>query len=72
MVTITEKSKRMCITVKDIQEEYIHMDSRKLRAFLNTHLHYKKIGHTYYYIRHEVEALLLNESENQEFPIRDY
>ncbi len=66
------KSSRQCLTVKEIQNEYVNMDSRKLRAFLNTYLHYKKIGHTYYYIRHEVESLLLNETKSQEFQVRDY
>ncbi len=66
------KSNQQCLTVKQIQKEYVNMDSRKLRAFLNTYLHYKKIGHTYYYIRHEVESLLLNESKSQVFPVKDY
>lgn len=66
------KNNQQCLTVKEIQREYVNMDSRKLRAFLNTYLHYKKIGHTYYYIRHEVEALLLNETKSQEFQIGDY
>lgn len=66
------KNNQQCLTVKQIQEEYINMDMRKLRTFLNTYLHYKKIGHTYYYIRREVEALLLNETKSQEFQVKDY
>ena len=68
----TTKCRQQCLSIKEIQREYVNMDSRKLRAFLNTYLHYKKIGHTYYYIRNEVEALLLNETQSQEFQIGDY
>lgn len=68
----TTKCSQQCLTIKEIQREYVNMDSRKLRAFLNTYLHYKKIGHTYYYIRREVEALLLNETKSQEFQVKDY
>lgn len=68
----TESSKRKCITAKDVQKEYLDMDIRKIRAFLNTHLHYKKIGRTYFYPRHEVERFLLDESKKQEFTIREY
>ena len=32
------KNSQQCLTVKEIQREYVNMDSRKLRAFLNTYL----------------------------------
>ena len=36
------------MTAKEVQEEFINMDIRKLRSFLNQYCSYKKIGKNYY------------------------
>lgn len=63
--------KRKCMTAKEIKEEYLDMDIKKIRAFLNQYCSYKKIGNTYYYSRKEVEELLLGDG-NIEFDIGTY
>lgn len=60
------------ITAKEVQQEYLNMDIRKIRAFLNQFCGYKKIGKTYYYSRSEVEKLLLDEENCTEFKIGMY
>lgn len=65
------KIRRKLLTVHDVQKEYLNMDARKLRAFLNSHCNYKRIGNTYYYSRTEVEDLLLAK-EAIEFEISPY
>lgn len=66
-------SKRKCMTVKDIQREYLDIDSRKLRAFLNSYCSYRKIGRTYYYQRSEIEALLCSTDDSSyEFSLEKY
>lgn len=64
-------SKRKCMTAKEVQQEYLDMDIKKLRAFLNRYCSYKKIGNTYFYPRSEIEELLLNH-ENTEYKIETY
>lgn len=63
--------KRKCMTAKEVQQEYLDMDIKKLRAFLNRYCSYKKIGNTYFYPRSEVEELLLNH-KNTEYQIETY
>ena len=66
-----KKTRRKLLSVLDVQREYLSMDSRKLRAFLNSNCNYKKIGNTYFYSRAEVESLLLS-SEKKEYEINPY
>lgn len=63
--------KRKCMTAKEVKEEYLDMDIKKIRAFLNQYCSYKKIGNTYVYSREEVERLLLSE-DSIEFQIDTY
>lgn len=66
----SEKPKKKLMTCKEVQQEFLPMDVRKLRTFLNTYCSFKKIGNVYYYNRSEVEKLL-NDTENSfEFPIQ--
>lgn len=64
--------RRKLITSKDVQMEYLDMDIRKVRVFLNSYCSYKKIGNTYYYPRSEVERLLLDDDVSSEFKIDAY
>lgn len=64
--------KRKLITTKEVQQEYLNMDIRKVRGFLNSFCSYKKIGNTYYYSRSEVEKLLLDENNSIEFELAAY
>lgn len=64
-------TKRKLLSVLDVQREYLDIDCRKLRAFLNSQCNYKKIGNTYFYSRAEVESLLLSD-EQVEFEISPY
>lgn len=52
------------ITAKQVQEEYLPVDIRKVRAFLNAYCRYRKIGSRYYYIRKEVEEKLIQAEGN--------
>lgn len=67
-----DMKRRKLITAKEVREEYLDMDIRKIRRFLNRFCGYKKIGRTYYYSRLEVEALLLDEENGIEFTIETY
>lgn len=68
------KPKKQCklMSVREVQEEYLNIDCRKLRMFLNTYLSYVKIGRLYYYQRSEVEALLTDKGNSYEFKLDDY
>lgn len=68
------KPKKQCklMSVREVQEEYLNIDCRKLRMFLNTYLSYVKIGRLYYYQRSEVEALLTDKDNSYEFKLNDY
>lgn len=66
-----KRTRRKLLSVLDVQNEYLDMDCRKLRAFLNSQCNYKKIGNTYYYSRAEVESLLLS-NEKVEYEINPY
>lgn len=66
-----KRSRRKLLSVLDVQSEYLDMDCRKLRAFLNSNCNYKKIGNTYFYSRAEVESLLLSD-EKMEYEISPY
>ena len=57
------------MTARQVQEEYLNIDIRRLRAFLNTYCHYRKIGRQYYYVRDEVEKRLLETDENMEYKL---
>ena len=64
-------SNRKFMTAKDVQQEYLDMDMKKLRAFLNRYCSYKRIGNTYFYPRSEIEGLLLDH-KNTEYKIETY
>lgn len=66
---MASQNKKKCMTAKEVQEEFINMDIRKLRSFLNQYCSYKKIGKNYYYIRQEVEKLLLDSKNSFEYSI---
>ena len=66
---MASQNKKKCMTAKEVQEEFINMDIRKLRSFLNQYCSYKKIGKNYYYIRQEVETLLLDSKNSFEYSI---
>lgn len=68
----TNIARKKLITTKEVQQEFLDMDIRKIRAFLNQFCTYKKIGKTYYYPRKEVEKLLLDEECSTEFCIGMY
>lgn len=55
------------MTARQVQEEFLNIDIRRLRNFLNTYCHYRKIGRQYYYVRDEVEKRLLETDENMEY-----
>lgn len=65
-------SKKKLMTVKEVQAEYLNMDIRKLRAFLNEYCSYSRIGKNYFYLRKEVEELLCNTEESYEFSVENY
>lgn len=63
---------RKLMSVKEVREEYLCMDIRKLRAFLNQNVAFVKIGNRYYYQRSKIEQLL-NDTENiHEFKVGTY
>lgn len=66
-----QKTSRKMLTVYDVQRDYLDIDYRKLRAFLNSHCHYKRIGNTYFYSKAEIDKLLLSD-EAVEFEIGPY
>ena len=59
------------ITARQVQEEYLNIDIRRLRAFLNAYCHYRKIGRHYYYVREEVEQKLLNTEDIVEYQLSE-
>jgi hypothetical protein len=65
-------NKKKLMTAREVQAEYLNMDVRKLRAFLNKYCSYSKIGKNYFYLRKEVEELLCNDEESYEFIVKDY
>lgn len=66
----SEKSTKL-ITAKQVQEEYLDVDIRKVRAFLNKYCHYRKIGRQYFYVRQEVEEKLLDTGRNVEYDLKE-
>lgn len=69
---VKPNKQRKLMSVREIQEEYLNIDSRRLRVFLNTYLSFVKIGRLYYYQRSEVEALLTDKDNSYEFKLDDY
>lgn len=67
----TDKKLKL-MTAKDVQEEFLCMDIRKLRAFLNQNIAYIKIGARYFYHRSEVEELLTDTENSYEFEMDTY
>lgn len=67
-----KKEVRKMMTAMEVQREFLNMDIRKIRTFLNQYCNYKKIGNTYMYLRSEVEALLLDQDNSYEFPLERY
>lgn len=59
------------ITARQVQKEYLNIDIRRLRALLNNHCHYRKIGRQYYYVREEVEQKLLNTNDHVEYQLAE-
>lgn len=65
-------TKKKLMTCKDVQEEILDMDIRKLRAFLNRNIAYIKVGRRYFYQRSQVEKLLLDTENSYEFELDVY
>ena len=55
---MTKHIERKYLTIKDIQNEYLPIGTKKLRAFVKEHLHIKLIGGRIYVERAALEALL--------------
>lgn len=70
--TKTDITRKKLMTTNEVQQEFLDMDIRKVRAFLNQYCSYKKIGKVYYYSRKEIETLLLNEECSTEFRVGMY
>ena len=66
---MASQNKKKCMTAKEVQEEFINMDIRKLMSFLNQYCSDKTIGKNYYYVRQEVERLLLDSENSFEYSI---
>lgn len=60
------------MTAKDVQKEFLNMDIRKLRAFLNQNIAYIRIGRRFFYHRSEVEELLTDTENSYEFEMDTY
>ena len=67
----TIKSSRRLVSAKEVQEEYLDIDIRTIRKFLNQYCSYKKIGRQYFYLRSDVERLLGDPEITYEFPLDD-
>ncbi len=52
------KDRRKLMTVKEVQNEFLYINTPKLRAFLNENVAYIKLNGKYYYPRAEIERLL--------------
>ena len=57
-----EKPKLM--TAKEVQQEFLPMDIRKVRLFLNANCRVRKIGNQYFYVREEIEKMLIRVEGN--------
>ncbi|WP_125142152.1 hypothetical protein [Clostridium transplantifaecale] len=60
------------ITAKQVQEDYLNIDIRNVRAFLNAYCRYRKIGNQFFYIREEVEEKLLESNDDIEYRIDNH
>lgn len=60
-----EKPKLM--TAQEVKEEFLPMDIRKVREFLNANCKVRKIGNRYFYIRKEVEEKLIQAEGNADY-----
>lgn len=69
MKNIMTKDKKKLMTSKDIQEEFLDMDIRKLRAFLNQNIAYIRIGRRYYYHRSDIEEILADTENSYEYQV---
>lgn len=63
------KDKRKLMTVKEVQNEFLSMSTPKLRAFLNENTAYIRIGNKYYYLRTEIEKLLMDTENSYEYEV---
>lgn len=64
--------KRKLMSAGEVRDEYLGMDIRKLRTFLNRNIAFVKIGNRYYYQRSEVERLLSDTENSHEFKVGTY
>ena len=63
------KDKRKLMTVKEVQNEFLYINTPKLRAFLNENVAYIKINNKYYYPRAQVEKLLMDTENSSEYEV---
>ena len=62
-------TQRKLMTIKDIGNELICADYKKLKAFCLENFNYKKIGNVYYFNRKEVESVLLDNKTAEYRPV---
>lgn len=55
------------MTARQVQEELLPLDIRKVREFLNANCKVRKIGNRYFYIRREVEQKLIQAEGNADY-----
>lgn len=55
------------MTARQVQEELLPLDIRKVREFLNANCKVRKIGNRYFYIRKEVEQKLIQAEGNADY-----
>lgn len=55
------------MTARQVQEELLPLDIRKVREFLNANCKVRKIGNLYFYIRKEVEQKLIQAEGNIDY-----
>ncbi len=63
---------RKLMTAREVRDEYLYMDIRKLRTFLNKNISFVKIGNRYYYQRSKVEKLLNDTENSYDFRVGTY
>lgn len=63
---------RKLMTAREVRDEYLYMDIRKLRTFLNENISFVKIGNRYYYQRSKVEKLLNDTENSYDFRVGTY
>lgn len=69
---VKTKVQRKLMTAREVRDEYLCMDIRKLRTFLNENISFVKIGNRYYYQRSKIEKLLNDTENSYDFRVGTY